>query len=146
MSKSVSKEAVEIATKLRESQQRGSPTLRAAGAKPRTDEELINCFSEDCIDAREKAIRAVARDYDIPLDVAGKIQQHFYKYDTDHSGMIDKDEFRAIVRDMSCVGKTKKVEVPESLVDQYFVQADRRRIGGCTIEDFLIWSWSSGKY
>lgn len=127
---------------------RGSATLNSSqcGAKPRTDEELINYFGEHCIDPDEKKLRQIAKDHGIPYNVVGKIQSAFYKYDRDRNGNIDKDEFRQIMRDAICTGKAKDVEIPECIVEKEYIQADRRRRGEIHLEDFLIWSWQTGRY
>jgi Ca2+-binding EF-hand superfamily protein len=108
------------------------------------DDELLGYFSEKYITDSERELRDVSRRHDIPLVDAGKIHGFFQKYDEDGSGAIEREEFRNVVSDMLCVGKAKNCELADSVVDQFFVTADKRRCGEVSFEDFLTWAYFNG--
>jgi Ca2+-binding EF-hand superfamily protein len=117
-----------------------SATLAESGKRP-TDEELKTYFNDSIVEPKERALRKVAKEFGVPLSDATKINKEFVKYDLDGSGDIDRDEFASLVKDVLCVGKAKDIEIPKSIIDQYFVVADRRRRGIISFEDFLIWAY-----
>merc|ERR1739848_561610 len=102
------------------------------------NEQLFDYFHEKHLDEDEREFRDIARRYEIPMWDACKIREYFQAYDADGSGAIDREEFAYVVRDMICVGKAKGIEIPETVVDQYFNSADKRRCGEVTFENFLV--------
>lgn len=108
------------------------------------DDELMQYFSEKYVTDAERELRTVARRHGIPIVDAGKIYEQFSKYDEDGSGAIEREEFRNVVSDMLCVGKAKGCELADTVVDQFFVTADKRRCGEVSFEDFLCWSYFNG--
>jgi len=105
------------------------------------DKELVSYFSENHLSKQERTLRAVARKHDIPLLDAEKIYKHFRRYDVDGGGTIDREEFSNVVQDMFCRGKAKNQQVPDSIVDQYFMTVDKKRRGEVGFEDFLLFTY-----
>jgi len=107
---------------------------------------LKDLFDEKMVDPDERKLREIAKKHKIGLLDADSIMDSFKKYDTDGSGEIDKQEFRELVRDLLLVGKAKHCDLAESVVDQFWVQADTERAGAIGFEGFLVWFYYSGVY
>jgi Ca2+-binding EF-hand superfamily protein len=110
------------------------------------DDLIHDYFAEKHLEEDEREFRDLTRRYEIPMWDACKIREYFQTYDADGSGAIDREEFALVVRDMFCIGKAKNVEIPETVVDQYFNSADKRRCGEVTFENFLVWSFRNGVF
>merc|ERR1719321_500241 len=114
-------------------------------SKPPED-QLTLYFDEKHLDTSEREFRELTRRYEIPMWDACKIRESFQNYDADGSGAIDREEFGLVVQDMLCVGKAKNLEIPDSVVDQYFNSCYKRRCGEVTFENFLVWSFRNGVF
>jgi Ca2+-binding EF-hand superfamily protein len=116
-----------------------SPTLAASGEKP-SDKELQTHFSASILSEEEQDLRSMARKLKISLDNATKIREYFIRYDTDKSGAISIEEFRHVVEDVFLTGKAKHCTMPDKVVDQYFIAANRSGASEISMEDFLVWA------
>jgi len=121
--------------------------LQIVNSREKPPLELLKEFFNDTIvDPEERKLREIAKRHNIGLIDASNIKEHFVRYDADGSGAIDKQEFREVVRELLLVGKAKNCDLAESVVDQFWVQADFKRTGEIEFEDFLCWFYFSGVY
>ncbi len=63
-----------------------------------TAAELPHFFSQDNLPEKERQIRAMAKEYNIPITDVDKIEVVFAHYDEDGSGEIEKPEFKALLK------------------------------------------------
>ena len=73
-------------------------------------------------------------------NLTSQARSAFAKYDTDESGVIDKDEFKAMMRDVHRQTSTGYVaDVPSPRLNHYWRQLDADGSGSLEFEEFCVW-------
>jgi len=99
---------------------------------------LTTMFDESTLLNEEQIeVRNLARACGIALTDAEKLRQKFDKYDTDGSGLIDKEEFGEILRELMMV--KSKSDVPQERFDFYWREIDNDQSGEVDFGEFLTW-------
>jgi hypothetical protein len=97
-----------------------------------------HCFDEDFLDAKEQALRKLARKLGVSATEVGVYKRHFDRVDADGSGSIDADEFLEMLYEYSKV--PKHIGIPHSRVSQLWSAADTDSDGLIDFEDFVRFS------
>jgi Ca2+-binding EF-hand superfamily protein len=114
------------------------------GKKP-LGSALVNYFIEESLvengDLTEDdlKIREIARDLNITFPEIEKVKRVFDKYDEDGSGLMEKDEFALMMKDLICVGKLKGQEVPRALLENQWRGVDHDGSGEVEFDEFCEW-------
>jgi hypothetical protein len=97
-----------------------------------------HCFDEDFLDAKEQAMRKLARKLDVSTSEIDVYKRHFDHVDADGSGSIDANEFLEMLYEYSKV--PKHIGLPHGYVSQLWRAADADGDGSIDFEDFIVFS------
>jgi len=100
---------------------------------------MSSVFSEDLMVPQTEArrLRQLARDLDVSLLQVERVKTVFDKFDADHSGEIDKEEFVQVLCDMMKV--KDQSDVSHSMLMRYWREVDFDNSGSVDFEEFLVW-------
>jgi len=106
------------------------------------DVEIVNdftdFFTDELVPHDQRPVREVATKLGIDFVSIEKIWKHFQVIDTDSSGFIDADEFKALLRQQLAPDK-ESPEVPAKVMDKFWMDVDVDRSGHITFEEFAAW-------
>eukprot|EP00415_Alexandrium_ostenfeldii_P003092 UN3092 len=94
-------------------------------------EEMQVTSSEDL------EMRRIAREVNMPILDVEKVKAQFNHFDSDHSGMIDEEEFRHIVYKLWRVENVS--DVPINTLRRIWRQIDQDGSGTIDFQEFLVW-------
>jgi len=100
----------------------------------------IHCaYAEEFLvpDPRLRHIRQLARDYGFWLPDVEKVKEVFDGFDTDGSGEIEEDEFKAILYRLMNV--KSESDVSDKKLERYWRELDSNGTGGVGFDEFLTW-------
>jgi len=85
----------------------------------------------------EALLRQVASAHKIPIRDVEWVWHEFNKYDANNSGVIERFEFKAILKGLFRL--KNEVDIPESRMDMYWQDCDSDYTGVITFSAFLVW-------
>lgn len=96
-------------------------------------------FAEDMLvsDPQERWVREIARTFGVCLPDVEHVKTLFDKFDVDHSGVIDEEEFTRAL--MILMKVTNPRDVPPQKLKRFFREVDADNSGEITFEEFLVW-------
>lgn len=101
----------------------------------------LNGFSEDLLlTDTQKYLRRIARKCHVTVGAVDRVKYYFDMYDSDHSGVIEFEEFRQIVHKLMKVPEDQVL--PISRVKYFWSELDADHSGCVEFEEFMSW-WLS---
>lgn len=100
-------------------------------------------FTEELVvnDPQERYMRELARKFNLPLDQVEKCYKTFMSSDSNRNGFIEEGEFRSCVANLwNC----DMEDIPATRFRQFWLEADKGRLGKLSFEVFLIWYMTIG--
>jgi len=85
----------------------------------------------------DELLYQLANDFSVTVEEITRIKKEFERYDADHSGSIDFDEFRQMLEFM--LNTTNSSELPLERVKQMWREIDRFGTGHVYLSDFTSW-------
>lgn len=110
-----------------------APNLHARPDNRPEGEELLNFFSEDHLDVEEREIRSIARKHDFRIGSVEFMRQLFTTFDSDGSGVVDKEEFA------QCFRLLQGQHVSQQRIDECWRRVDTDQSGEVDFEELLVW-------
>jgi Ca2+-binding EF-hand superfamily protein len=98
-----------------------------------TGDELLH-FNDIEISEEEKFVRQVAHECHVSVIDADEVYKSFKKVDADRSGVVDKEEFATLVKDLH-----KGVEVTQRHIEDWWRIVDEDKSGSISFAEFLVW-------
>jgi len=93
-------------------------------------------FSEECnLTEEQRAVRSMARKYDMAISDADSYKKCFDKHDLNSSGLIDSTEFEALLNKMIRI--PGGCSLPEKRVEQLWREADEENNGTINFWEFV---------
>merc|ERR1719160_1404668 len=86
------------------------------------------------ISEEDKYIRQMAKEHDVPIPDAEDVYKAFKKVDADSSGVIDREEFEVLVRDLH-----QGIEVRQGHINDWWRAVDEDKSGTISFPEFLVW-------
>mmetsp|Transcript_59211 Transcript_59211/g.178993 ORF Transcript_59211/g.178993 Transcript_59211/m.178993 type:complete len:305 (-) Transcript_59211:109-1023(-) len=106
------------------------------------DVERIGDFrsfiNSDIVPEEQRGVRDVATKLGIDFVEIEKIWKEFRAVDTDASGVIDYDEFAALIQ-QQLAPEPGGPGVPEKVVNKFWLDVDSDNTGTITFEEFAVW-------
>lgn len=102
---------------------------------------IATAYSEEVMvpDPLQRRLRHLAREYDLTLPDMEDLKAIFDHYDSDSSGAIDKQEFRAVVVELARREDPHAPEPTNQALLRYFMEVDTDGSGTVEFEEFLPW-------
>lgn len=88
------------------------------------------------ISDEEKALREIAKNYELHLSDVERLKKTFDKYDGDKSGEIAREEFNVMYRVLEQI--PEGTEIPMKRLDQAWQRVDMDKSGAISFEEFLL--------
>lgn len=100
-------------------------------------------FTEELVvnDPQERYMRELARKFNLPLDQVEKCYKTFMNSDSNRNGFIEEGEFRSCV---AVLWNCDREDIPATRFRQFWLEADKGRLGKLSFEVFLIWYMTIG--
>lgn len=100
-------------------------------------------FTEELVvnDPQERYMRELARKFNLPLDQVEKCYKTFMNSDSNRNGFIEEGEFRSCV---AILWNCDMEDIPATRFRQFWLEADKGRLGKLSFEVFLIWYMTIG--
>jgi len=95
-------------------------------------------FSDAIVSEDQKHMREVATKLGIDYVEIEKIWKEFHLIDADSSGLIDYDEFKALIQQQISPAP-ESPEVPAKVVDKFWMDVDCDNSGSISFEEFAAW-------
>lgn len=99
--------------------------------------DLRSFINEDLLPVDQREIRDVAKKLEMSQVEIEKIWKEFKKVDTDGSGQLEWDEFKALLNQQLAPGET--TEVPPKVLMKFWMDVDADGSGSITFEEFATW-------
>jgi Ca2+-binding EF-hand superfamily protein len=98
-----------------------------------------HAFTEEVLvpDEKDRRLRHIARELGIALTVVERIRAVYDKFDTNHSGWIDREEFSKVMTTLLKVKTTDGIST--KALDRYWHEVDVNFSGNVDFEEFLHW-------
>merc|ERR1711904_371109 len=98
-----------------------------------SQEEKLH-FADIEISEEDKYVRAIADEKGISRIDADDVYSAFKKVDADASGIVDKEEFEVLVKDLH-----KGVDLHKRHIDDWWRIVDEDKSGTISFPEFLVW-------
>eukprot|EP00929_Paragymnodinium_shiwhaense_P023731 TRINITY_DN14795_c0_g1_i2.p1 TRINITY_DN14795_c0_g1~~TRINITY_DN14795_c0_g1_i2.p1 ORF type:complete len:436 (+),score=71.99 TRINITY_DN14795_c0_g1_i2:272-1579(+) len=108
---------------------------RRFGMRNAMDDELLFIGNED-VPHGEDEMRQVAAQLGLHTMDVEKVWREFRRLDKDRNGLLDKEEFSALIKTSIREGQA---EVPKQIIDAFWRDCDPRNVGHITFAVFAKW-------
>lgn len=100
-------------------------------------------FTEELVvnDPQERYLRELARKFSLPLDQVERCYKTFMNSDSNRNGFIEEGEFRSCV---AMLWNCDMEDIPATRFRQFWMEADKGRLGKLSFEVFLVWYMTIG--
>ncbi|CAE7297273.1 CPK8 [Symbiodinium natans] len=102
-----------------------------------------HAFTEELVvlDPKERYLRELARNHGFTLDEVDRCHKTFSESDSNRNGFIEEVEFRHCV---ASLWKCELEDISATRLRQFWLEADKARLGKLSFEVFLVWYMTIG--